>query len=178
MSRLLAVILAAVLAFAVVPGALAQEAPSQTPTETTTEPAPEPTASGPLACANPDDLEVLAPGTLQSTIATPVFDGPGTEYKEFLVDLSATSLEATAPVDITMTWDVRVNDYDLGATSARSDGVSENYQPFDPVEEAVNVVAGHCEVIEVRAINFLAPVDMDTLTLAFTVGTVTTPVAQ
>ncbi len=38
-------------------------------------------------------------------------------------------------------------------------------------------VVKHCEVINVRAINFLAPVDLDELSLAFTVGPVVTPPA-
>lgn len=183
MTRILVVALVAALAFAVVPAAFATEVPASTieaateaPTEAATEVAEEPTETAPLACANPNDLEVVTPAGLDSTIPTPVFDGPGTEYKEYLVDLSAASLDATAPVNITLTWGLRVNDYDLGAISRRSEGFTDNFQPIDPAEEATSVVAGHCEVIEVQAINFLAPIDIDTLALDFAVGTVTHPV--
>jgi hypothetical protein len=153
--------------------AAAQEAPEATATE---EPTVEAT---PIACDNPDELEVITTEGLASDITTPAFDGSGTEEKEFLVDLGATSLDATAPVDIAMTWDLAVNDYDLGADSAASSGFSENYQPFDPTEENVRLdVVNHCEVIYVRAVNFLAPVDLDEIALAFTVGPVVTPAAE
>ena len=175
MSRVLVVALVAALAFSIVPAALAEVPAAGTATEVPTEVVAEPTESGPLACTNTNGLEVVAPGGLDSTIPTPVFDGPGTEYKEYLVDLSATSLDATAPVNVTLTWGLRVNDYDLGVTSQRSSAATEGFQPIDPAEEATSVVAGHCEVIEVQAINFLAPIDIDTLALNFTVGTVTQP---
>lgn len=163
MSRILAAVLFSLLALGAVPAA-AQEAPT------------EPAAATPIACDNAAGLEVVTPAGLKSTIATPTFDGPGEEAKEYLVDLSATSLEATAPVDIAMTWGLAVNDYDLAADSAASSGASDNYQPFDPNEENVRLdVVKHCEVISVRAINFLAPVDIDELELDFVVGPVVTP---
>lgn len=164
MSRLLAATLFSVLVFTAVPAA-AQDAPASTATAT---PA--------VACANPDALEVITPAGPESDITTPAFDGPGEESKDYLVDLGASSADANAPLDIVLTWELTVNDYDLGAGSAVSTGYSENYQPFDPTEEKVHLdVVKHCEVITVRAVNFLAPVDVDELTLAFTVGPVATP---
>ncbi|HVM19534.1 MAG TPA: hypothetical protein VM307_06205 [Egibacteraceae bacterium] len=171
MARLLAAVLTSMLLFAAVPAA-AQEAGGEAPVEEVTE---EPT---PVECANPDGLEVITTEGLTTDIATPTFDGSGSEYKEFLVDLGAYSLDATAPVDVSMTWGILLNDYDLAAFSAKSSGLSENYQPFDPAEENVRLdVVRHCEVIEAEAINFLAPIDLDSLELTFAVGTVTEPPA-
>lgn len=162
MSRLAAAALFLLLVLTTVP-ASAQEAPTEV-------------AETPVACTNDGGLEVVTAAGLQSKITTPAFDGPGEETKEYLVDLGASSLDATAPVDIEMAWDLAVNDYDLGADSAASSGISENYQPFDPNLESVRLdVVKHCEIITVRAINFLAPVDLDELSLAFKVGPVVTP---
>lgn len=179
MSRLLAAMLCSLLVFVAGPAA-AQESSGESASETPTaaEADTDAETETPVACTNTDELDVLTPAGLESDIATPAFDGPGEEYKDYLVDLGATSPDATAPVEIAMTWDLPVNDYDLGADSAASSGFSENYQPLDPNEENVRLdVVKHCEVISVRAINFLAPVDLDELALKFTVGTVVTPPA-
>lgn len=168
MSRLFAAALTALLVFAAVP-AFAQE-----PTEAVAEPTEEP---GIIACDNAEGLEVITPDGLQSDIATPSWlVGNEVENKEFLVDLGATSLDATATVGAAMTWDVLVNDYDLEAYSSASGGLSENYQPFDPVEESVTLTkVKHCEVIVVGAIDFLAPVVVDSLVLDFSVSKIVDP---
>lgn len=168
MSRLFAAALTALLVFAAVP-AFAQE-----PTEPVAEPTEEPEI---IACDNAEGLEVITPDGLQSDIATPSFlVGNEVENKEFLVDLGATSLDATATVGAVMTWDVLVNDYDLEAYSTASGGLSENYQPFDPVEETVTLTkVKHCEVIVVGAIDFLAPVVVDSLVLDFSVSKIVDP---
>lgn len=162
MSRLLVAALTALLLFAAVP-ALAQEA--EQVEDSTEEPAI-------VECENPDGLEVITREGLQTDIATPSWlVGNEIESKELLVDLAATSLDATANVLAGLTWGLDINDYDLQAFSATSGGVSENYQPFDPVGETVPMVGvRHCEVIEAGAIDFLAPVVVDSLVLEFGVS--------
>jgi hypothetical protein len=168
--RLLAAALTALLLLVALPAAAQEAGDAGEPVEETEDEA------APVECANPDGLEVITTDGLASDIAVPEFSGSGMEYKELLVDLAAFSTDATAPVDVTMTWDYLVNDYDLSAFSRSSSGLSENYQPFDEAEEHVRLdVVRHCEVIEVNAINFLAPLDFDSLALDFAVGTVTEP---
>jgi hypothetical protein len=167
-SRLFATVLTALLLFAAVP------ASAQETTEPVEESVEEPEV---IACENPDGLEVITPEGLQTDIATPSFlVGNEVETKDLLVDLSATSLDATATVLVGMTWNLIVNDYDLQAYSASGGGVSENYQPFDPVEESVNLTkVKHCEVITAAAIDFLAPVVVDSLVLDFRVSKIVDP---
>lgn len=172
MSRLLVAALTALLLFAAVP-ALAQEAePVEDSTEeaATEEAATEEAAI--IECENPDGLEVITREGLETDIATPSFlVGNEVESKDLLVDLAATSLDATATVLAGMTWDVLLNDYDLEAYSASSGGISENYQPFDAAEEMVTMTdVKHCEVITAGAIDFLAPVVVDSLALDFGVS--------
>lgn len=156
MSRVLAAALAALMLFAAVP-ASAQEVV-------------------PLACENAGNLEVITPAGLKTGIATPTFNGAGSESKDFLVDLGAASTEATAAVTGVLTWGLPVNDYDLQMDSANNSGVSEGYQPIDENVETVALDdVKHCEVITATAINFLAPVDIDELNLEFSVGPVTEP---
>lgn len=165
MSRLFAAALTALLLFAAVP-AFAQEIEAAEPAEDSG------VESIVVECENPDGLEVITPEGLQSDITTPSFlVGNEVETKEYLVDLQATSPDATASVAAVMTWGLIVNDYDLEAYSAKGGGLSENYQPEDPAEESVTMTqVRHCEVIVVGAIDFLAPVVADALALDFQVS--------
>jgi hypothetical protein len=159
-SRLLAAALTALLLFAAVP-ASAQELVE--------EPTEEPAI---VECENSDDLEVITREGLQTGITTPSFMvGNEVESKDFLVDLAATTTDATATIAVDMTWAVLVNDYDLEAYSARGGGASESWQPLDPAVESVAMTqVRHCEVIQVSAIDFLAPVVVDSLALDFRVS--------
>lgn len=165
MSRLFAAALTALLLLAAVP-AFAQEI------ETAESVEDSGVESIVVECENPDGLEVITPEGLQSDIATPSYlVGNEVETKQYLVDLQATSAEATATVTAAMTWGLIVNDYDLEAYSAKGGGISENWQPVDPAEESVTMTkVRHCEVIVVGAIDFNAFVVADSLALDFQVS--------
>lgn len=175
MSRLFTAVLAALIALAAMP-AFAAEGPRSGPAATAVaEVAADSEETGEaeiVECDNADDLEVITRDGAASEIAAPSFVvGNEWEYKDFLVDLQATTTDATASIDTAMTWDFIANDYDLQVGNRRSSGISEGYQPFDPAEEFVGIVnVGHCEVVTVGARDFLASVVVDTLALDFRVS--------
>ena len=174
MSRLLAAAVAALLLFAAIP-AYAQEAPTEEPTA---EPSPEVTEEPAIiACDNADGLPVLTAEGLQPEVPTPSFlVGNEVESVDVLVDLAATSSDATATVNGFMTWTFALNDYDLEILSTTNGGISENFQPLDPAEEAVVVSkVRHCEVITVNAIDFTAPLVVDTLEVSLALTRIVDP---
>jgi hypothetical protein len=126
-----------------------------------------------VECDNPDDLEVITREGLASDIATPsAFVGNQTEFKEFLLDLSPATADTVGTVTTTMTWGVPTNDYDLSVYSSRGSAATEAFQPFDEAVEQASIPARHCDVFEVGAIDFLAPVVVDSLSLDFAVSNV------
>jgi hypothetical protein len=163
--RPLLLALSALLVLGMVPAA-AQSADSQE------EPAVEEEVEL-VECDNPDGLEVITRDGLASDIATPSsFAGNETEFKEFLLDLSPATAETVGTVTTTMTWSVPTNDYDLSVYSSRGSAATEAFQPFDAPVEQASIPARHCDMFEVGAIDFLAPVVVDSLSLDFAVSEV------
>ena len=125
-----------------------------------------------IECANAQDLEVITRAGLGSDIGTPSFlIGDETVYKNFLVDLSPVpegSTRADAVINTTMTWDVPANDYDLLMSTSFGSVQTEDYQPIDPPVEYASLRAKHCEVIEIGALDYLAPAAVDSIALNFT----------
>jgi hypothetical protein len=164
--RTLLLALSALLALGMVPAAAQQSADSQE----------EPTVDEEVElveCDNPEDLEVITREGLASDIATPsAFVGNETEFKEFLLDLSPATADTVGTVTTTMTWTVPTNDYDLAVYSSRGSAATEAFQPFDEAVEQAAIPARHCDVFEVGAIDFLAPVVVDSLALDFAVSDV------
>jgi hypothetical protein len=101
------------------------------------------------------------------TVATPA-PPFGEESAQYVLDLAGLPVGSTAGVNVAMSWAVPTNDFDLEAFGGTQSGDSMNIQPLDPALEEV-YLAGlkHCAVITATAINFLAPVVVDTLTLDF-----------
>lgn len=129
-----------------------------------------PQAGAADACENPDGLQVITVVGGTSTITTPSqFVTVPVETKEFLLDLGGAS---SADVTATLSWGLLVNDYDLGLTSSLAGGTSENYQPIDPIGESVTAAASGCDILIVDAIDFLAPVFVDSLSVSFSVANV------
>lgn len=174
MSRLLAVAVAALMLLAAVP-AFAEDLDTAAASGDTAPAQHEAAVTAPateaVPCVNPDALEVVTLDQVESEIAAPGLTVVDTETKSFVVDLGADSLEATAPLAVTMSWDALLNDYDLEVT-ADDTLRSENAQPFDPSEESVTVTVSHCQVIEVSAYNFFALQPATTLSLSFGPGAV------
>jgi hypothetical protein len=131
------------------------------------EPAPEP---APLAeCALPAGTERLTVDGVTGTIDTPSLVGEESTSRVFVLDLAGLPVGTTGAADVTMTWGVPANDYDLDVNGV----TSENYQPFDDaVETAGTAARPHCSRITVTAIDFLAPVVVDTLSIDVKVRTV------
>jgi hypothetical protein len=127
-----------------------------------------------VECAPSDDgLEVITRDGLASDIASPSFlIGRRREAKQFLVDLSPATEHFRAAVTTTMTWSVAANDYDLAVTTSLGSGETEAFQPFDPPIEELTLSARHCDVITVEAIDYLAPVVVDSIELGFAVRNV------
>jgi hypothetical protein len=130
-----------------------------------------------VECDNPDGLEVITREGLSSDIATPSWiAGNDTEFKEFLVDFSPATADTVGSITTTMTWLVRANDYDLTVYSSRGSAATEDYQPFDDAVEQATIQARHCDMFEVGAVDFLAPVVVDSLSLDFAVSNTPVPV--
>ncbi len=134
----------------------------------------DPEAPAVLAeCALPAGSERLTVDGFTGTIATPsALVGNERESRVFTLDLAGLAEGSTGSIEATMTWLVPANDYDLDVLAGRSSGTSENFQPFDPNTESV--FAGgvaHCAKVTISAIDFLAPVVVDTLDLQATVTT-------
>ena len=169
MSRLLAAALTVLLLLAAVPSAFAETATDEMVAETPDEAQDEAPV---IPCDNPDGLEVITSDGLETTITAPSFaSASAVETREFLVDLQATSSDTRAAVTGLMVWTLVGNDYELQLDGAGLSGISENYQPLDPAQEAVTLTdVGHCEILTASAIDFLAPLPDDALTLSFSVG--------
>lgn len=123
-------------------------------------------------CDNLDELEVLTPEGLQSTIAAPTtplwgIGTPGSaEQKDFLLDLAGQPVEEDSTfVTVDMSWDIPVEDYDLNLYD--SSGVeldhSENIQP-ETEGESVAGTLSHCDRFTVESLNWSAA-GLSTLTL-------------
>ncbi|HVM27569.1 MAG TPA: hypothetical protein VM433_07845 [Mycobacteriales bacterium] len=123
------------------------------------------------ACEVQAGAERLTADGATGTIETPSFlVGDERTVRTFVLDLAGNPVGTTASIDTTMTWLVPANDYDLEVVAGRTGGTSENYQPFDAAEENVFVAGvGHCQKVEVNAIDFLSPVVVDSLDLALVV---------
>ena len=118
------------------------------------------------ACANPDGLPVLALGGsgTSGTVGTPSLVGNATESVILLLSLDGQPVAKTATVSATLTWGVPVNDYDLQLASTTASSSTEGFQPVDPAEESTSVArTKHCTKVVVTAVDFLAPVVVDTI---------------
>lgn len=123
------------------------------------------------ACANPDALPVLALGGsgTSGTVATPSLVGSASESVTLLLSLEGQPVAKTATVSATLTWGVPANDYDLALSSTTASSVSEGFQPVDPAEETTSVArTKHCTRVVVSAVDFLAPVVVDTISYTAT----------
>lgn len=157
--------LAVVAAFSVAaaPVVTVEDAPTGEE-EPTAEPEPEP-----LVCDNEFDLDVLVPGDLDVTVPAPsALLGNERETQFFLVDLGSEEAPAyedtTARLSGEMTWTLVINDYDMILASV----TTAAYQPFDPAVETATTTVGHCDIIEIGALDFLAPVPLEELTISTT----------
>jgi hypothetical protein len=125
-------------------------------------------------CDVAEGSDVLTVDGFTGTIETPSFlVGDERITRTFVLDLAGNPVGTTGTVDTTMTWAVPANDYDLEVYAGKASGLSESFQPIDPAEEHVRVTkVAHCGRVEVSAIDFTAPVVVDTLDLSMTVGAV------
>ena len=119
------------------------------------------------ACTARPGTQVLTPEGFEGTIPTP---NPPLEETatSFVLDLAGLPVGTTASADVLMTWGIPTNDFDLNVNGEDS----QNIQPIDPAEE--NILATglrHCSAVDVTALNFLAPVVVDTLALDIAVKT-------
>lgn len=126
-------------------------------------------ALDPVVCGNEHDFEVLTPGSLDVTVPAPsAFLGNERETQFFLVDLGSEEAPAfedtTADLTGEMTWTVIANDYDmiLGPVT------TEAFQPLDPAVETATVTVGHCDLIQIGALDWLAPAPVEELTISTT----------
>jgi hypothetical protein len=165
MSRLIAAALAALLLFATVPAFADEVAADEAATDQDAIVAEDQV----LTCENPDELEVVTLGGLESEINSPDLSLIDTETKSFLVDLGEDVPEAAVDLTVDMTWGTLLNDYDLEVTADET-RTSDNAQPFDPNEESVTLPVTHCQVIEVVAYNFFALQPTAALSLALTIA--------
>lgn len=118
------------------------------------------------ACANPEGLPVLTLGGsgLSGTVATPSLVGDASESVLVLLSLEGQPVAKTATVSATLTWGVPVNDYDLELSSTTASSSTDGFQPVDPAEESTSVArTRHCTEVVVTAVDFLAPVAVDTI---------------
>jgi hypothetical protein len=130
-----------------------------------------------VECTNPGGLEEVDREGLSSTIDTPVEPlWEGSEFKNFLVDLSPGKVNTRASLTVTMTWDVPTDDYDLFVSTSLDAGDSQDWQ-IETLEgaESVTVLVRHCDVITVEARNWAAAVFVQELSLDFAVTNVVTP---
>jgi hypothetical protein len=117
-------------------------------------------------CANAGTAEVVTPEGLQTGIDTPteplwgVTGSPGTQtQKSFILDLTGNPVaDNRATVDVTMTWDIPVEDYDLDLLDAYGGELahSEMIQPIDGDSEHVAAVLRHCDRFSAAALNWTA----------------------
>ena len=90
------------------------------------------------------------------TAAMPLLAGD--DVVSYTLDLSGQDVAADedmddkANVSASATWDVIVNDYDLGLNG----NVTEGFQPIDPAEEFISTSATHCSTVTVSVVNFNA----------------------
>jgi hypothetical protein len=110
-------------------------------------------------CTSTAGAVVVTPAGLKSDIATPSLPLYGdSTTRDFILDLAGQPLtDNKAIVEIVMTWDIPVEDYDLnmldagGSTLAESAGI----QPLDD-GEAVSGEVGHCKRFSAEALNWTA----------------------
>lgn len=126
-------------------------------------------APEPKICDNQFGFDVLAPGALDVTVPAPSFlVGNERETRFFLVDLGSEEVPAyedtTARLSGEMTWTVVANDYDLILGSVTTEG----FQPVDPAVETATITVGHCDLVEIGALDFLAPAPVEELTISTT----------
>lgn len=123
-------------------------------------------------CTNTAGAEVVTLEGLVTGIATPT-NAPlwleGTQ-KTFVLDLAGNPVEdSSAIVDITMTWDIPVEDYDLNMLDHTGTEVdhSENINPVDATDENVSGTVAHCKRFSAEALAWTA-IGLSTLTLTIT----------
>jgi hypothetical protein len=120
------------------------------------------------ACTNSPDLPRITVEGHSGTVATPA-PPFGEESASYVLDLAGQPVGTTANVNVALSWTIPVNDFDLDAASSGSAGESINVQPVDPaLEEVFLSGVKHCGVVTATAVNFLAAVVVDTLTLDLT----------
>lgn len=126
-------------------------------------------APEPLVCDNEFGLDVLVPGDRDVTVPAPsAFVGNERETQFFLVDLGSEQAPAyedtTARLSGEMTWTVVANDYDMILASV----TTAAFQPVDPAVETATTTVGHCDMIQIGALDFLAPAPVEELTISTT----------
>lgn len=158
--RLLA-ILSALLLIAVVPASAVSLNDVTAPDgEVLSEEEPEPPANE--VCTGSQDL--LTVDGFSGDIETPsIILNSGSTVTTFRVDLETpvTSPAARAAVDVTISWGVPTNDYDLDVNGESSAAL----QPLDPATENVTVSVANCGIVSIDVFEFLAPAAVDTISL-------------
>jgi hypothetical protein len=145
--RLLAVLSALLLAAALPAGA--------TTLDESTEPEVQVCPSG----------EKLTPEGFSGQIETPsLITGDGFTATTFRLDLDAPA-GSRADVDVTISWGLRTNDYDLAVNGETSLGL----QPVADAVENVTVRVTNCGFVNVTVEEFVAPLFVDTIDLEITV---------
>ena len=123
-------------------------------------------------CTSTSGAEVVTLEGLESTIATPAGAAySAAETKQFILSLAGSPLtENRKTVEVVMSWDVPVEDYDLDMPLGGEEaGHSENVQPLDGAEEAVSGEVKHCQRFDIEASAWAAPAGLSTLSLDLTV---------
>lgn len=115
------------------------------------------------ACTDVGESVVVTRNGLRTGIATPTqplynaTGAPGT-LKTFVLDLSGGgTTNSRAMVNVTMTWNIPVEDYDLNLLDERGARLdhSENLQPY-VTGENVSSELRHCQKFHVEAMNYMA----------------------
>jgi hypothetical protein len=88
---------------------------------------------------------------------------PQERSRTFVLDLAGQPIGTRGSVDVTLTWGIVLNDFDLDVDGESS----QNIQPLDDaVEEVTTPLKNHCGRITASAINFSGLVVVDSLELA------------
>jgi hypothetical protein len=109
--------------------------------------------------APPEGTTVLKPGTGPTfEIASPELPDDQTEQL-FMVDLSPATATNKATVNVTLNWQIAVNDFDMYLVDENGEelGASEGFQALgDPPTETVGATFLHCSSFTIQVYNFLA----------------------
>lgn len=153
MRRVLGGVAAALLALTAVPALAADE------------PAGAEAPAVLAACEGVADGDRLDLEGLEEALATPLLPGDVTT-RTYVLDLAGQPVGTSGAVTGVLTWGLPANDYDLDVNEGS--GANFNFSETAPSETAGTLVE-HCGSVVVGALNFAAPVVVDSLEIALTV---------